>query len=118
MPDIDRELCPPYVGARAFALTLAAPNTGLHAFQPFEVLVDYKATLPEGPCLPFELLITGPSPTSFRRRIFSLIVPTSITITPVEGGLHTIVLREVGHNLWRGSIEVQVEGDQIISPTA
>lgn len=111
------ELCPPYFEERRIKLTRADPLTRARARAPIRVLVDYSACEPQGVVLPFETLITGPSgESSFVRHISRRFAPTSITFTPREGGKHSIVLREVGHNRWWGRLDVDVEGDKLEDP--
>lgn len=112
MPDIDVELCPQYVKAPAFVLGLSDPTQKLRALLPASITVDYSACDPEGPKLPIELLVIGPGARSFRRRVFTLLVPTEFVVTPTEGGGHSVLLREVGHNYWHGQLTLEVEGDR------
>ncbi len=108
------ELSPLFVGAAAIKLTLNDPNVALKAFDIVKIDVDFTATEPEQTTLPLELLVVAPTPENFRRTIFRRVTPTEIFFKPVEGGTHTVVLREVGHNNWRGAIEVDVQGDPTI----
>lgn len=107
------ELSPIFVGASAFKLSLADPNATPATFVTVELAVDYTETEPEEPTLPLEMLIVGPSKESFGRKVFRRAIPDSLFFTPIEGGRHTIVLREVGHNYWRGALVVVVEGDEL-----
>jgi hypothetical protein len=106
------EICPEYVGARAFALSLHDPSAAIRAFDVVQVDVDYAACEPEGPTLPLELLVVAPSPSNFRRTIYRRVLPAAIFVKPQQGGAHTIALREVGHNRWRGSLVIDVAGDE------
>lgn len=111
------ELCPDYYEAKRIKLTPADPLVRVRARSPMRVLVDYAACEPQGVVLPLEMLITGPSgEKSFVRHIDRRIVRTSITWTPREGGKHTLVLREVGHNRWWGRLDVDVDGDLLEDP--
>jgi len=107
------EISPLYVAARAFNLELADPNATIKAFDVVEINIDYADAQPEGAKLPLELLVVAPTPENFRRTVFRRVIPSSIFFKPVEGGAHTVVLREVGHNAWRGSLVVDIEGDPL-----
>ena len=108
------EISPMYVGASAFVLSLTDPLTPALARKLCGISVDYSACEPEGANLPLELLITGPSAVSFQRRIFRRILPAQFDFLPVEGGNHQLLLREVGHNRWLGSLTVAIVGDTLI----
>ena len=107
------ELSPMYVGARAIVLSLLDPLSSPRSRQYVGVAVDYSAAEPEGVCLPLELLITGPSTGSFRRRIFRRVLPTQFDFLPIEGGKHQLLLREVTHNRYVGALTVDVIGDTL-----
>jgi hypothetical protein len=107
------EICPLTVKAEAISLQLANPLVPARAFRAIDIAASYTKTSPEGVRLPLELLITGPSPKSFQRHFFRRSVPSIVTFTPKEGGLFNVVLREVGHNLWTGSLSITVAGEQL-----
>jgi hypothetical protein len=107
------ELAPMFVGSEALTLTLSDPSSTRRAFNSISVLVDYTGAGDDGVRLPMELLITGPSPSSFRRHNYRRTAPPSFAFTPIEGGRHMVVLREIGHNRLLGKLEIVVEGDPL-----
>ena len=108
-PTVDL-IAPIFMGASAIRLSRAEPNVAPVPYLIERINIDYSETLPEGVRLPLELLVTPPSGSGFRRQIFRRFAPVALFIKPLEGGPHTVVLREVGHNYWRGSLVVQVDG--------
>jgi hypothetical protein len=106
------ELAPMYVGSEALSLSLADPLATLRAFSPIEVAVDYSGAGDGGVALPLEMLVTGPSSTSFVRKVFWRTTPSLLTFTPQEGGNFLVLLREVGHNKLRGKLAIVVEGER------
>ena len=109
------EICPPYVGEARLVLQLQSTGT-VRAFEHASILVDYSATAPEGVVLPLELLIQGPSPQSYARRVFLRSRPTALIFTPREGGAHLLTLREFAHNRWWGRLVVDVQGQLLQEP--
>ena len=105
------ELAPDANQQPLIALQLADPNAIPQAHQPVTIAVDSSATLPDGLCLPLEVTVTGPSARSFLRKVDYRRVRTSFTFTPKEGGRHTVAMREIAHNLWWGSLDLEVQGD-------
>lgn len=105
------ELAPDYLQDARIRLTPSDPISRPQARKPTTILVDAAACLPQGLMLPIEILVTGPSKKSFIRKVDSRFVRTSFTFTPREGGRFTIVLREVAHNLWWGTLDLDVSGD-------
>jgi hypothetical protein len=105
------EISPMFVGARAIALSLTNPLVPAMAKSPVGVSVSYTQAEPAGVKLPLELIITGPSPSSFRRRYFRKLLPSSFDFIPAEGGGHQLLLREIGHNRWLGTLTVSVSGE-------
>jgi hypothetical protein len=110
---IQDELAPEYMGARAIVLTLQDPNATFRAFDSIGIDIDYSAAQPEGVTLPLEMLVVSPTNENFVRRMFTRAIPTRLFFRPVEGGIHNVLLREVGHNAWRGSLVVTIEGEAI-----
>jgi hypothetical protein len=109
------EISPPYIGEDKLVLTLADPSLHLLAFQPFQVNIDYSATMPEGTALPMELVLQGPKAEQHKRRLFRRARPSSVILVPENRGRHFILFRELGHNRWQGRLEVDVEGDDLQS---
>lgn len=105
------ELVPDYLQQPLIKLTPSDPLSQPQARRPTTVLVDASACLPAGLMLPIEILVTGPSPKSFLRKLDERFIRQSFTFTPREGGRFTVVVREVAHNLWWGSLDLDVAGD-------
>ena len=110
-PPIVEELSPAYVGEDRITLQLDASTQSPRANSSVVVLIDYSPAAPAGVVLPLELLIQAPSAGNVVRKVFRRIAPITITFTPREGGLHGVLLRELGHNRWQGRLRVQVAGD-------
>lgn len=113
------EISPDYIGAGLISLKLNDPTTPPRAFNAVIVDVDYSAADEFGGIQnPIELIVSGPSPSSFRREVFGNELggisqrtpPSSVAFSPQEGGRHLLMIREVGHNRLHGTIEIDVEG--------
>jgi hypothetical protein len=107
------ELSPSYLGETRIALSCTTEASLLLAHHPIQVNVDVTAAIPDGVVLPLELIVQGPSPSSYQRKVFSRTVPVAIVFTPREGGLHMVRLAEVAHNKWWGSTKIAIAGDQL-----
>lgn len=114
MATID-EISPSYVREKRLDLTLE-PGAVARAFQPLLISVSSDRALPEGIMLPVLLEIQGPSAGSYQRREFTRTMPATFIFTPREGGPHQVTLREVAHNLWWGSLTLDVEGELLEPP--
>lgn len=72
-----------------------------------------------GLVVPIEMIVTSPSSAArgqpFYRHVFRRKAPTQISFVPREGGDHLVVLREVAHNKWWGSIQISVVGSSLQS---
>lgn len=107
------DISPRYLREDRIDLQLSDPDAVPSAMRSFVVDVDYQRTLPNHVALPLILEVLGPSQASYRRRIFRRAPPSSVVITPQEGGEHRIILREAAHNRWWGKLAVTVAGDEI-----
>ncbi len=108
---VQDDICPDTVGDALFRLSLADPLARLIPYEPVDVSVDYGSTETiGGPSLPLELIISGPKAERVERRLFLLTLPRLITFSAEAPGVHTILLREMAHNLWVGSLRVTIEG--------
>lgn len=109
------DLAPAEAGAAAIKLQRAS-TTQARAFSPVDIAVSIEALATEaarvGLSTPLELTVTPPTASGFERRVFRRAVPSVVTFTPREGGLHLVRLREVGHNRWWGAIEIDVAGER------
>jgi hypothetical protein len=112
MPTID-ELSPRTVREKKLDVQLAPNDTAPRARSPVTLLVSYDRTLPAGVMLPILFEVQGPSASSYQRREFLKHKPTTVIFTPREGGRHHVTVREVGHNLWWGSLAFEVAGDEL-----
>lgn len=109
------EICPSYVGEDRLVLSLLTEGT-IRAFSQARIGVSYAATAPEGTMLPLEMIIQGPSQQSYVRRVYSRTRPTTLLVTPREGGPHLVLLREFGHNRWWGRVSFNVDGPLLEPP--
>jgi len=116
------EISPKTLGENRLDLTLDVPE-GLDALefvprahQLISVSVSYARADPDGLVLPLELVVVGPSGTATRQsRYFQRFAPSALTFRPREGGETLVVLRELFHNRWFGSLVFEVEGDELES---
>lgn len=106
-PAIDR-ISPAYIGEARIGLTASPSPT---AYAPVVVTVDYTRCAPTGLVLPLELLIQAPSEGNVIRRYFRRTLPPTISFTPPEGGRWGVLLREVAHNRWKGTLSLDVIGE-------
>lgn len=101
---------PSGLGQKVIALTVLegeAPTVA-HAV---DVAVDYSAAAPAGVSLPVELVVQGPTEAGYYRHIYRRVLPAQLTFFPVVGGPHLVRLRELAHNRYFGSLQVDVAGD-------
>lgn len=110
------DISPTYLGEDRIVLTLA-PGQAPLAGRPLTLLADYAACEPYGISLPLELIVQGTAPEAYQRRVIAKSAPEALVVTPREGGPHSVVLREMGHNRWWGRISVSVGGDRFESST-
>jgi hypothetical protein len=106
------EICPPYIGEQRFTLSLVS-TAAIQAFSRQQLTIDYSGAEPDGVVLPLEMIVQGPSRSSYQRRVYSRAKPTSLFITPREGGPHLVLLREFAHNKWWGRVTLNVEGPSL-----
>jgi hypothetical protein len=114
VPPLIDEISPETMGEDRILLSLDRTSLTPRAFQAVLINVDYSACAPEGVVLPLELLIQTPSISNIRRHIIRKIAPRTLSFIPKEGGLHGVLLRELGHNRWLGKLRVTVAGDPLI----
>lgn len=111
-------LAPDYVKTSVISVTLADPLATPRAFQAIDLLVELTgAALTSGIMLPVDLLIMAPSCVSRRaplvRHTYKRVLPGRIAFVPKEGGPHLVLLREQAHNLFWGSLVVDVQGERL-----
>lgn len=111
------ELAPEFVGEPRIVVQLDPSTPTPQAFGVVQVNFDYSGCDPEGIRLPLEFIIQSPSASGFVREILRTLRPTERTFIPKEGGVHLVLLRELGHNQWFGKLNVTVEGDPIDQST-
>lgn len=109
--DIDT-LSPAYVGEDRIKLSLDPASSPVLVGKAVAILVDYSACEPEGTGLPLDLIVQGPSYTSYREKVFRRYRPERVAFVPSEAGEHLVLLREQHHNRWFGSLRVTVVGDE------
>lgn len=116
-PSLIEDICPEYIGEQRIVLSFDQTTVIPRAFQALIIQVDYSACDPEGGAvLPLEMLVQGPSQSSFRQRIIQRTRPAELIVTPREGGPHLVVLREMAHNRFHGKIAFDVAGEQLTRP--
>lgn len=76
-----------------------------------EIGIDYSKCLPEGASLPIEVVVQGPSEASYRTRTYRSSKPSQFSFTPREVGEHLVLVRELSHNRWLGTVRLTVAGD-------
>lgn len=111
MAGVVDEISPDFVGAEAIGLSLADPLVPILAHRAIGIQVDYAETFPAFVALPIEVTIQGPNPDNFIRKIHTRSPPKVVTFTPKDGGTHTVLVREVSHNKWYGTLDVEVLGE-------
>jgi len=107
MPTID-ELAPRSVREKRLTLTLDPEAPPPRAFRPIVVLADYKRAQPEGVAVPMLFEVQAPGAENYRRRTFTRKAPGFVIFVPRESGRHLVILREVAHNRWFGSLVIEV----------
>ena len=119
MTQLVEEINPDFVKTKRLTITNADALTKPLAFNTLVFDVDYSAADEFGGIvMPLEMIVTGPSDSSFVREVFGLELggisqrdpPTSIAFTPREGGRFNVMIREVGHNKLFGTLQLDVEG--------
>jgi hypothetical protein len=106
------DLSPRYLGEDRIGLKLAAGQNPI-AGRAVSILIDYTALAPYQAELPLEMVVQASAPESYQRRVFSRLRPTALMIVPREGGTHSVVLREIGHNRWWGKLRVSMQGEKL-----
>lgn len=116
-PSLIEEICPEYIGEERITLSFDTTSIVPRANLALLIRVDYSLCDPEGGAvLPLEMLVQGPSPSSFRRRVISRTKPAELVVTPREGGRHLVLLREMAHNRFHGKIAFDVAGETLTRP--
>lgn len=106
------QISPRYLGEDRIVLALAEDQDPV-AGRAVLITVDYAAADPSGVELPLEMIVQATAAESYQRRVFTRLVPDTLAFVPREGGPHSVVLREVGHNRWWGRLRVAVRGDRM-----
>lgn len=76
-----------------------------------EVLIDYSKCSPEGVSLPLECVVQGPTAASYMSKMYRAKRPTQFSFFPSEVGEHLVIVREIAHNRWVGTLHITVAGD-------
>lgn len=106
------QISPRYIGEDRIVMALAVGQEPM-AGRPVSLTVDCAKAAPAGVELPLELIIQATAPESYQRRVFRRVTPSGLTFVPREGGPHSVVLREFGHNRWWGRLRVDVAGERL-----
>lgn len=109
--NVAEELFPDTFGGEALDLVPLDATATAKAFEPYALTVALRARAPyaaAGLIPPLELIIAAPSGRHERRELTE--VPLAVVITPTEGGMHRVTLREVAHNRWWGGTSIDVDG--------
>jgi hypothetical protein len=113
MPGFIDDLVPIGVGDPLIKLELRRADAVLRAFTPIELTVTLTGdALTAGINVPLELTVMGPSKRLFKRTPYRRVVPTVVTFSPQEGGLHLIRLAETAHMNWWGAIKLEIAGER------
>lgn len=105
-------ISPRFVGEERISLTLSQETREPAAGQGFIVLVDASAAEPEGLVGPFVITLQTPTGAGFQRYELESL-PSGLTFFPQEAGTHLVLVRELGHNRWRGTLAVEVSGETL-----
>jgi hypothetical protein len=111
-------ISPDYIRTAVIVLSPKNPLVPVRAFQAVDIIVTPTGlALEAGLSLPLDLIITAPSSarigSPLRRHAFRRVVPTVVSFVPREGGPHLVVLRERNHNLFWGSLTLDVQGERL-----
>lgn len=107
------EISPEFMGEDLIGLSLNIETSNPRAFKAVVIDVDPSAADPEGLVLPLELIIRPPTNANIIRTYFTDRVPATLSFRPLEGGEHLVLLREVAHNRYTGTLTIEVEGDSL-----
>jgi hypothetical protein len=110
---VQDDICPGYVGDALIGLQLADPIATRLPFEPVDVVVDWSRTEAfGGACLPIEVIVTDGSATRIDYRVAIFTLPGLVTFTPESSGVHTVLVREMAHNRWVGTLRVPIGGSK------
>ena len=107
------EISPDFMGDNLISLSLNIETANPIALKAVVIDVDVSAADPEGLVLPLELIIRPPTNANIIRRHFTDRIPATISFRPLEGGEHLVLLREMAHNRYTGTLTIEVEGDSL-----
>lgn len=106
------ELWPDTFGAEALDIAPFDVTARARAFEPYPLVVTLRPTKPftiAGLVPPLELIVAAPSGRHERTELVE--VPIALVVIPSEGGTHRITVREIAHNRWYGTTEIDVDGE-------
>lgn len=106
------ELWPDTFGAEALDIEPLDITQRPRAFDPYPLTVTLRQTRPfitAGLIPPLELIVAAPSGEHKRTELVE--IPIALVVIPSEGGVHRITVREIAHNRWYGTTEVDVDGE-------
>lgn len=100
------------------AIVISTETTeALHSKKPITLLFDYDDTLPSGVVLPLKLSVMPVSEGAAGafRKTFRRSIPSRYTFLVYHGGQYLVLLKEMFHNRWFGTLMLEVEGDRLES---
>jgi hypothetical protein len=106
------EFWPDTFGAEALDLVPLDPTARPRAYDLYPLLVVLRPTKPfstAGLMPPLEVIVAAPSGRHERTELVE--VPIALVVTPSEGGVHRITVREIAHNRWHGTTEISADGE-------
>lgn len=107
------ELWPDTFGAEALDIDPLDITARARAFEPYPLTVTLRQTKPfvtAGLVPPLELVVAAPSGRHERTELVE--IPIALVVIFNEGGTHRITVREIAHNRWYGTTEVDVVGEK------
>lgn len=115
MPFID-DFSPSIVGADRLKLQIDPSTLPPTAGRAVIINVDASATVADGGIvLPVEVVIQAPTVAGSSRVVQRGQLPAQVSLFPISGGSHMVMVREIGHNQFFGAITFDVAGDEISS---
>jgi hypothetical protein len=105
------EISPAYIGEDVISLDLSDSTPKPRVGNPVIVTVDYSDSEKYGgTTLPLEVVVQGPTPEFFRSHVYRAFKPHILVFSPETAGEHLVLLRELVHNRFVGTLVVQVMG--------
>jgi len=112
MPSFADTIAPPYLGEQRITLSVSEDTGTPTEGAPVLIDIDYARAEPEGIVLPVSCVVIAPSGRTLFSRVFTRMLPASLEWSPDEAGPHLVRVGELFHNLWFGTLVVEVAGDE------